>query len=414
MRRLLFIDSSYTLAEIRARGMSHVLSIRHLGEYWTQVVSAHPLDMRGTAEDAESRFGRALIETIDSNHRFVRGRFGRFKALSAISILNATLSLVDFTRTLIRLARKEKIEAVRAGDPLLCGAIGLIVSRIAGTGLIIRIPANNDLIRASTGKPTQARFTRTISIEEWLEKAVISRADAIIAPSENYADFAVSKGAPREKIYLVRYGSMVDPAHQVPPTQRAPLQDPKLTVRLSERPWLFHIGRLSAIKRIEDCFDVLEILAHQGLDAGLLLVGDGPLRGALETRVANAGLADRVLFLGNLSQPELIALLPHAAVVLSPLTGRALAEAAFAARPVVAYDLDWQGDLVRTDETGILVGESDTLAMAAGVRRFLEDQDFADRMGAAVRDRAIVILSPEIAHENERAAYQSLERRSRV
>lgn len=406
----MFIDSSYTLAEIRARRMTHVLSIRHLGDYWNQVISAHPLDMRGTAEDAEPRFGRTLVETIDPNHRFVRGRFGRFKALSRISILNAILALLDFTRTLVRLARKEKIDAVRAGDPLLCGAIGLVVSRLAGAGLVIRIPANNDLIRASTGKPTQARFTRTITIEEWLEKAVISRADAIIAPSENYADFAVSKGALREKIHIVRYGSMVDPAHQVPPADRPPVQDPTLAVRLSERPWMFHIGRLSEIKRIEDCFDVLEILAQQGLDVGLLLVGDGPLRGALETRVEDAGLADRVLFLGNVSQPELIALLPYAAVVLSPLTGRALAEAAFAARPVVAYDLDWQGDLVRTNETGILVGESDTEAMAAGVRQFLEDQDFAERMAAAIRERAMKILSPELAHANERAAYKSLER----
>ncbi len=406
----MFIDSSYTLAEIRARGMTHVLSIRHLGDYWNQVISAHPLDMRGTAKDADPRFGRTLVETIDPNHRFVRGRFGRFKALSRISILNAILALLDFTRTLVRLARKERIDAVRAGDPLLCGAIGLVVSRLAGTGLVIRIPANNDLIRASTGTPIQARFTRTIAIEEWLEKAVISRAGAIIAPSENYADFAVSKGALREKIHIVRYGGMVDPAHQVPPAERPPVQDPTVAVRLSERPWMFHIGRLSEIKRIEDCFDVLEILAQQGLDAGLLLVGDGPLRGALETRVENAGLADRVLFLGNLSQPELIALLPHAAVVLSPLTGRALAEAAFAARPVVAYDLDWQGDLVRTNETGILVGESDTEAMAAGARRFLEDQGFARKMGAAVRDRAIEILSPELAHENERAAYKSLKR----
>ena len=171
---------------------------------------------------------------------------------------------------------------------------------------------------------------------------------------------------------------------------------------------MIHIGRLSDIKRIEDCFDVLEILAQQGLDVGLLLVGDGVMRDALETRVANAGLSDRVLFLGNVSQLELIALLPYAAVVLSPLTGRALAEAAFAARPVVAYDLDWQGDLVRTNETGILVGESDTEAMAAGVRRFLEDQDFAKRMGAAVRDRALEILSPDVALENERAAYESV------
>lgn len=392
--------------------MIHLLNSRHLGEYWNQVVSAHPLDMRGPAEDVEHCFGKTLVEPINSKHSFVRGRFGRFKILSRLTIPNATLALLDFIRTLIRIARREKIDTVRAGDPLLCGAIGLIVSRLVGAGLVVRIPSHNDLIRDSIGKPIQARFTRTIAIEKWLERMVISRANAIIAPSQYYADFAVSKGASREKIYLVRWGNIIDPAHHVPPAERSQVKDSALSIRLSERQWMFHIGRLSKIKRIDDCFDVFEILAQQGHDAGLLLIGDGPERGALERRVANAGLADRVLFLGNVSQPELITLLPHASVVLSPLTGRALAEAAFAARPVVAYDLDWQGDLVRTDETGILVGESDTLAMAAGARRFLEDQEFSERMGAAVRKRAMEILSPEIAYENECSAYQSLRRHS--
>ncbi|MFD2498832.1 glycosyltransferase family 4 protein [Rhizorhabdus histidinilytica] len=203
---------------------------------------------------------------------------------------------------------------------------------------------------------------------------------------------------------------MVDPKHQSPPLERPAIGDAALVGRLGERPWMAHVGRLSAIKHVEDCFDVLDILAAQDVDAGLLLIGDGPLRETLEARVTAAGLDDRVIFLGNMSQDELLALLPHIAVVLSPLTGRALAEAAFAARPIVAYNLDWQGDLIRTNETGILVPARDTAAMASGAKRLLSDPGFAMAMGKAVRERAMDLLSPVVAYANELAAYQSLGR----
>lgn len=408
MRSLLYIDSSYTLTEIRERSLNHVLNIRHVKGYWERVISAHPLDMRAKTAETEFRFGPTKIEMLDDNHQFVRGRFGRFAALSKVPFLNSLLALLDFWLRLIRLIRKHKIDAVRAGDPLLCGLLGLGISRLFRTPLVVRIPANNDMIRSSTDKPIQARFTRSIFVEEWIERFVISRADVIISPSSNYADFAVSKGADRAKIHIVPYGGIVEPDHLLPPQDRPELRDFQLVDRLKERKWLAHIGRLSEIKHIEDCLSVLEELASQSLDAGLLLIGDGPLRDKLKLRVKTAGLNDRVIFLGSVSQSELIALLPYVSVVLSPLTGRALAEAAFAARPIVAYDLDWQGDLIKNEETGLLVPARDVVAMAAGVRRLLGDPDFAAAVGDAVRKKAMVMLSPEAAYVSELTAYKAL------
>lgn len=408
MRTLLYIDSSFTLSEIRARGLDHVLRVRFLDGYFGRVISAHPADMRCANAGVEAQPGSTVVEELDVNHYFVRGRFGRYKVLKRLSALNAFLALFDFCRALLRIAKHEEIDAVRAGDPLLCGIIGLGVARATGMKLMIRIPANNDLIRSSTGEPTQPRFTRNTAIEKWLERLVISHADVIITPSTNYANFAVSKGADCRKIHTVRYGAMIDPRHRVPPERRPAPDIPGLVDRLAERSWLLHVGRLHRVKHVEDCFYVIELLAAKGCSAGLLLAGDGPLRMRLERRVAKAGLADRVLFLGNISQDQLFALLPHASVVLSPLTGRALAEVAFAGRPIVAYDLDWQSDLIRDGETGVLVAPRDSVAMAEGARRLLENPTYARTMGSAVRTLALDMLSPEAAKAAERAAYEAL------
>lgn len=408
MRKLLYIDSSFSLSQIRERGLDHVLAIRMLEGFFDKVWSAHPIDTHPALSNDVPPAGKPLVEEVAPDHIFLRGRYGRFKSPGWFAPLNILLGLISFTWELARLARREDIDTIRAGDPVLCGIIGLCVARISRAKFVVRIPANNDMIRASTGEPIYTLFTRSMAVEQWLEKVVISRADVIIAPSHNYADFAVSKGARRENIHLVRYGAMIDPKHKLLPEDRPAPGFSRHSVRLFERPWMTHIGRLVKLKHVEDCFDVLEQLATEGMDVGLMLIGDGPLREKLEARVAAAGLGDRVVFLGNLAQDELLALLPHAAVVLSPLTGRALAEAAFAACPIVAYDLDWQGELIREGETGILVSPRDSAAMAAGARRMLVDADFAKAMGQAARVRAMALLSPEVAHASERAAYNVL------
>lgn len=59
-----------------------------------------------------------------------------------------------------------------------------------------------------------------------------------------------------------------------------------------------HVGRFSAVKNQAFLIDVLSTLNSEGFDAVLVLVGDGDLRNAIEKKAAQAGLLDKVLFLG--------------------------------------------------------------------------------------------------------------------
>jgi glycosyltransferase involved in cell wall biosynthesis len=85
-----------------------------------------------------------------------------------------------------------------------------------------------------------------------------------------------------------------------------------------------------------------------------------------------------------------------------------------AAPPVVAYDLDWQGDLVETGQTGELVPFRDMEAMAAAAVRLLRDPASARAMGAAIRKRALAMLDPAALNEHERSEYRKLLARAHV
>ncbi len=82
---------------------------------------------------------------------------------------------------------------------------------------------------------------------------------------------------------------------------------------------LVTVGRLSAEKGIETTLDALDLLRRRGVDnVRLRIIGDGPLRGALEARAAALALGPLVHFVGAVPKKDVVAELAAAdAMVLA-------------------------------------------------------------------------------------------------
>lgn len=406
-KKLLYIDASYSLDEMRRRGMSQVLAVRLLDGYWQRVWSVHPIDNYLSAGSDAQVCGAPEIVTIAPNHLFIRGRFGFSRFLNWVTPLNFVLGQVYLAATLIRLVRREKISVVRAGDPLLCGLLAFVVARLSGARLLIRVNGNNAALRRSTGKPIMPRLFRTVAIETRVERFVFSHSDFVIGPSQEYIDFAVCNGAAAQRCQIVRFGNLIGPQHLASLDARPPLPVGGDGDILRQKPFLLHIGRLEQLKLVDHCIEVLARIVRAGHDVSLCLAGDGSYREALTQLAEERGLADRVHFLGNRSQDFLATIIPMSAVVISPLTGRALAEAAFGGAAIVAYDLDWQGELIVDGVSGCLVAANDAEAMAIAASRILSDPAFSAKLRAGARQRALEFIDPNDQTAAEIRAYEA-------
>lgn len=409
MKKLLYIDSSYTLSQIRDRSLDQVLASRFLDGYFDQIWSAHPVDSHPSLTQDIAPSGKPIEERLSPSHVFVRGRYGRYTWLVRVAPLNVLIGLISFVSTLVGIVRREQISVIRVGDPLFCGLIGLIVSKLTGAKLVVRVNGDHDLGRANSGAPINPKLFRSGKVEDKVERLVLKRADLVFVPSPPCGEFAERKGTKPDLIVTIRNGNIIDPRHLIPQADRDPLDDPEMEARLKERPWMVHIGRMSKIKIAEDCYKVLKELAAQDDDVGLLMIGDGPMRDDFLNWAAADGLSDRVWLMGNIDQGTLARVLPYCTLVLSPATGRSLAEAAFAALPIVAYDLEWQPEMIQTDVTGILVPVRDATEMAQGAERFLADPKLRKRLGEGARERAFDLLDPTKQIQREIDAYASLE-----
>jgi L-malate glycosyltransferase len=121
----------------------------------------------------------------------------------------------------------------------------------------------------------------------------------------------------------------------------------------------------------------------------LMIVGDGPDRGALEALAADLGVADAVCFLGERQDAGAI-LRDVADIAVSTARhetfGLTLIEAALFALPVAASDIAPHREAVVDGETGLLAAQ-DPEAIAAVLMRLVDDTPLRRRLGDAGRGR---------------------------
>jgi len=125
-------------------------------------------------------------------------------------------------------------------------------------------------------------------------------------------------------------------------------------------------------------------------NARLILVGDGVLRGELETQVTSLGLAGRVRFLGLRSDiPEVLGA-SDVFVLSSDFEGNPLSvlEAMAAGLPTVSTAVGGVPSLVENGTSGLLVQHGDARGLSSAMESLLVDRKLRQAMGSAAARRA--------------------------
>lgn len=411
MRKLLVIDTAFSYQAIRFRGLEDSITCRDLNGYFSRVWSVHPFGSLVSDQPVEFS-GSPDVHQINTTHIFIDGKFGRFSALEFVPRLNFILAQLELIIYLFYLIKKEGISVVRVADPLYNGLLGFVLSKIARIPLLVRVGANHDKIYETTGKQMMPRLFPSRSIEKKIGQFVLGRADCVAGANQDNLNFAIANGARPEKTTLFRYGNLIDKLHFEPPDTRGVMIDWLKERNLDSYKFLLYVGRLEPVKHPDDVVRVLGELRRRGHKLNLLMVGDGQMRNYLANFAVELGVSDCVVFCGNQNQSFLASIFPLAAVVLSPHTGRALTEAALAGARIVAYDIDWQREMIESGVTGELVQHKDWMQMANATDKILNDPPYAKTIGDALRTRALLMMDPNKLDEHERKTYSTLLYRS--
>ena len=246
---------------------------------------------------------------------------------------------------------------------------------------------------------------------QYIQRRVLRRVDKIVVCTSRHYDSSVQLHQldVASKITCVPDGidfSGLEPG----------LADVAMTTRLKAyadgRPLLLTVGRHVSYKGYGY---LLSAMARLRSDAVLVMVGAGVLTPALQQQASELGLTQRVLFLGEVDRPELVAAL-HAcdvfclpSVAVSEAFGIASAEAMACGKPTVVCELhNGVNYLNRAGETSLVVPPRDIPALGDALDMLAQDGALRSRLGAAARNWVRREFSLEAMKQGTLAVYRSL------
>lgn len=259
------------------------------------------------------------------------------------------------------------------------GATGRLAALLAGRARPrILVHTYHGHVLSGYFSPRRERVFRAI------ERVLARPSSVLIAVSDEVRDDLVRFGvARRERFVVVTYGFDLPAWGPADEQARA-----RIRTQLGLGDDTFAIGwagRMTPIKRPLDLIRTLRSVLDAGIDAVLVLVGDGADRADAEALARELGVADRARFVGFQERIRDW----YAAVDVSLLTSAnegtpvVAIESLAAERPVVATAAGGTGTVVIEGESGYLLPVGDTAGLAGRLVELARDPELRSRLGAA-------------------------------
>ena len=229
-------------------------------------------------------------------------------------------------------------------------------------------------------RPEGAGATGDIAWQKW------GRFGASIARVCRTADAFVSiSQAVRSELLLDGY----DPSKIVNLPNGVPLPNLAWTPKENPRHVATFVGRLAPEKGLDSLIDAWTIVVRNVPHARLVLVGDGPSRFNLESKVSALGLEKQVEFAGSSTDPSQFLQQSDLFVLPSKEEGMSIAllEAMALGMPVVASDIPGNRRLIENDAFGRLFPVGDPESLAKTILETWADPERAQLLGEAARRR---------------------------
>ncbi|MBN1756310.1 glycosyltransferase family 4 protein [bacterium] len=205
---------------------------------------------------------------------------------------------------------------------------------------------------------------------------VLRYSDVVTVNSTFTRDKVVGKYGDSTTIKIVPFGT--------------PVEEKKVDHPVEPFKVLF-VGRLVKRKGPDYLIEAINLLKKEYPQIKLSVVGDGPERAYLEKMVKDLNLRSNVKFWGNLSPSELEYHYKSAHIFACPSTineigntetlGVVIIEALTYKKPVVASRVGGIVDIIKDNQTGLLVEQKDSAQLAAAIKRLLDDPELASKLG---------------------------------
>jgi glycosyltransferase involved in cell wall biosynthesis len=379
-RLLLISPTDYQSAV--AKGVVSLLSDFDESGFFQQVLIAFPLARTSSFVQVSDRVS---VQDIGTDWLPFRGRFRWIRRLAS------PLHFVRVFKILIRYIRANHVDIIRATDPCFSGSIALVVGRLTRRPFCVSLHADLEKRYELGGPSAGTTILGSRAFARAVERVVLRRAFMVLPIRESLRPYAVASGASPDRVRVFPHGT--DLTEFVSPSS---VDVRELFGLAAGTKVVSFVGRLVRENYVDDILEVARRLGSTRGNVAFLVVGGGLEEDRFRTLVDQDPVLRRMVRLtGFQSRSVVAAVRRESSVSLCLMGGFSLIEACAAGSPVIAYDVEWHGELVRDAETGFLIRERDIEQVYAKVVRLLDDSELAKTMGRSARE--LVLAHHDIA-----------------
>lgn len=211
-------------------------------------------------------------------------------------------------------------------------------------------------------------------------------ADVIVCVSEHEKSLIEASGVKIKRFEVIPNGVDVGKygRYQVSQNDQRPL--PKLTKGES---LVLYVGRLSSHKGIETLISAAPLVLEKIPEAKFVVAG--PKDRGWKMEDGRWKVEDRVVFTGEVSEGEKIALMQKASVFVLPSRSEAFGitviEAMAAGCPVVVSNIPALTEVVEHEKTGLVFPINDEKALASQIVKLLSDQNLSRQLSQNAKEK---------------------------
>lgn len=375
------------------KGVESMLFDRDEEGFFGRVVTVHPLAARSRVLALSSTH---IVHEFGYGVRLWRGRRRWLDALALpfrLPVLCVALAVI---------ARRERVDLIRATDPYVAGPLAWWVATVTGRPFCVSIHADYQKRFALNARGGTLALGRRLGA--WLRRRVLKRATRVMPIRRHLAQQVIAEGVDPARVRVIPHGIDLDLR------EADEVSDVRARFGIPETDALIvFAGRISRENYIDDLLAASEWLGARRSGFTVLLIGDGDEGARVRERIRHdATLRACVRSVGF--QPRAVALAARRSALVNVclMGGFSLIESCAAATPVVAYDVEWHSELVSTGETGWLLREGDTLGLAAALEAALSDPAAARELGARARTRVLGLHDITQTSHVKRQVYEEM------
>jgi glycosyltransferase involved in cell wall biosynthesis len=289
----------------------------------------------------------SVSETAKSKYHEIKGK-------------NRFLQLIPITLSAIRLGRRPEVKAFVSFFAFPYGLIALFAGWLTGK------PVHIGFVGSDWYKYCRSWYGGMLNI-------FLRKSELITVTGEAMKQELIRNNYMPRKIYLLPHAVSSASFANTPPDQRA-------------FDCIF-VGNLIRRKRVDLIIEAIDrIKKNHHEDIKLCIVGDGPLRSALEADVISRGLDKQVFFVGY--QPELTSFFSNARinVMASDMEGLpfSIVEGVAAVAIPVSTNVGTIAEFIEHGKNGLLVPPGDAEALASAIFELITNKKSYHRMRESV------------------------------